>query len=66
MNYFSSFNIAHEAFLTDMQVQELTAAVLVEYPHDSMMAELHLLRVCMAIRDGRLSLEQALALAPVS
>jgi hypothetical protein len=29
-------------------------------PHDPMLAELHILRACMAIKNGRLTVEEAL------
>lgn len=32
-----------------------------EFPADEMMCELHVLRACMAIRDGLASLEDVLA-----
>jgi hypothetical protein len=34
--------------------------VRIEFPTDDMLYELHVLRACMAIRDGYVSLEDAL------
>ena len=35
-----------------------------EFPHDQMMFELHVMRAVMAVRDGRITLEQALRSEP--
>jgi hypothetical protein len=60
MPYFDYRNVALEAKIPDDKVKELERIVRSEFPNDEMMFELHMLRVCMAIRDKALTIEQAL------
>lgn len=60
MNYFDWRKTAHEAHIPPEKVEELRLLIRREFPSDEMMFELHLLRACAAIRDGALTLEQAL------
>jgi hypothetical protein len=41
-------------------MEQLVKLFTLEEPYDAMLAELHLLRACMAIKSGRLTLEAAL------
>lgn len=61
MEYFDYQSVALEAKIPDSELQELIESIQREFPHDAMMSELHILRACMAIRDGHLTLEEALA-----
>jgi hypothetical protein len=61
MRYFAFENVAREAGISDDRLQELCRATRREFLHDDMMYELHVLRACMAVRDGLISLEAALA-----
>lgn len=60
MRYFDYEKVAREAKIPAEKMTALSRLVREEFPRDDMMYELHLLRVCMAIRDGHVSLEEAL------
>lgn len=60
MRYFDFESVARAAHIPPEQLQQLCALIREEFPHDDMMYELHVLRACTAIRDGRVPLEQAL------
>lgn len=60
MRYFDYAKAAREARISPDKLEALSRAVREEFPHDEMMYELHLLRACTAIREGRISLEEAL------
>lgn len=62
MNYFDYRSIAQDAGMSETQLNELIKRMTEEFPHDRMMSELHVLRACMAIRDGYLTIEEAIAL----
>jgi len=57
MNYFDYESAAREADLTEDQLAAVKEAVREEFPTDDMMWELHILRACLAIRDGHATLE---------
>ena len=57
MDYFDYERVAREAGLTEDQLAAVKEAVREEFPTDDMMWELHVLRACMAIRDGHATLE---------
>ena len=61
MEYFDYESVAAEANVPEDKLAELCHAVRAEFPEDVMMYELHVLRACMAIRDGVVSLEDVLA-----
>ena len=65
MQYFDFETVAHEAGITDEELGRIVARARQEFPSDEMMAELHALRACMAVRDGHCTLEAALAAEPV-
>lgn len=60
MRYFDYEKMAKEAGISGDSLNALREKVRHEFPKDDMMYELHLLRVCMAMKDKRLSLEDAL------
>ena len=61
MRYFDYETIAREAHITPADLATLCELIREEFPSDDMMYELHVLRACLAIRDGHLSLDQATA-----
>jgi len=58
MEYFDYESAAREAKLTDEQLRRLFEVVRRDYPDDAMLFELHVLRACNAIREGRTTFEQ--------
>ncbi len=64
MNYFDYKKVATEAKIPANKLKDLEKIVGEEFSRDPMMAELHILRACMAIRDGYLTLEEALIKEP--
>jgi phosphopantetheinyl transferase len=59
MRYFDYEKAAREAKIPAEKLAELRRIVREEFPRDEMMYELHLLRVCMAIQQGLLTIEEA-------
>lgn len=60
MRYFDYEKAAREAKIPADKMAELSRVVREEFPRDEMMYELHLLRVCMAIKQGLVSIEEAI------
>ena len=60
MDYFDYQSVAAEAGIPHGKVQQLAQLVRSEFPFDDMMYELHMLRACMAIRDGYVTIDEAL------
>ena len=60
MDYFDYESVAREAAIREEDLDELRRAIRHEYPHDDMMFELHLLRACMAVRNGYATVEEVL------
>ena len=60
MRYFDYESVARAAGIPDGKLDELCRRVREEFPTDDMLYELHVLRACMAIRDGPITLEDAL------
>ncbi len=60
MNYFDYTSVAREAGISESDLQRICELMRREYPGDSMMAELHVLRACMALRDGRITIQELL------
>ena len=56
MDYFDYESAANEAGLTEDQLAAVKEIVRQEFPTDDMMWELHVLRTCLAIRDGHATL----------
>ncbi|MGO8737001.1 MAG: hypothetical protein ACLQVM_29900 [Terriglobia bacterium] len=61
MSYFDYEGVAREARIPAEKLEELRHLIREEFPRDEMMYELHLLRACMAIRNGVVTLQQALS-----
>jgi len=59
VTYFDYEEVAREARIPPEKLDNLRSSVKREFPHDEMMYELHLLRACLAIRDGVLTLDKA-------
>jgi hypothetical protein len=61
MEYFDYESTARQAGISTDQLAQIVGMMQNEFPHDLMMCELHVLRACMAIRDGQVTVEQVLA-----
>ena len=59
MRCFDYESAAKEISMTEPQLKGLCRKVREEFPDDEMLFELHVLRACMAIRDVRLTVEEA-------
>ncbi len=66
MRYFDYEKAAREANIPRNKLEELSYLMRQDFPKDEMMYELHLLRACTAIKDGVLTLEQALKPEPAN
>ena len=62
MTYFDYQSVAREAKVPEQKLRKLVDLIEKEFPHDPMMAELHALRACQAIRDGHIRIDDALKL----
>ncbi len=60
MRYFDYESVARAAAIPDGKRAQLCRLVREEFPTDDMLYELHVLRACMAIRDGLITLGDAL------
>jgi hypothetical protein len=60
MHYFDYETVAREAGIPADKLDQLVKLLTLEEPHDPMLAELHILRACMTIKNGRLTLDEAL------
>ncbi len=60
MEYFDYQRVAEEARIPQEKLDEIASMVRSEFPTDDMLYEPHVLRAYMAIRDGYISLEDAL------
>jgi hypothetical protein len=61
MHYFDYENAGREAGIPKDKIDQLAELCRREEPHDAMLAELHAMRACLAIKNGRLTIEEALA-----
>lgn len=66
MHYFDYEKVAREANISPAKLEELRHLIRQEFPQDKMMYELHLLRACMAIKSGILTVDEALRPGPAS
>ena len=66
MHYFDYEKVARQAHVSPEKLDELSQVIRQDFPRDDMMFELHLLRACMAIREGVLTLEEALRPEPAT
>jgi hypothetical protein len=56
--------VDREANIPPEALSELCRQIRQEFPTDDLMYGLHLLRVCMAIKEGALTLQDALQIEP--
>lgn len=61
MEHFDYESVARDAGVKAEQLDQLRRVVLRDYANDPLLFELHMLRACRAIRDGEITLEQAVA-----
>lgn len=61
MEHFDYEHAAREAGLNSDQLHQLMELVRRDYPTDQMLFELHVLRACRAIAEGRTTFERAIA-----
>jgi len=66
MDYFDYESVAREANLPAEALATLCARARAEFPRDDLMFELHLLRMCLAVRNGWSKLEDLLVERPPS
>jgi hypothetical protein len=64
MVMFDYQRVANEIGLTPEQLQALERRVREDFPHDEMLFELHMLRMCMSLQEGRTTLERVLRTEP--
>ena len=50
--YFDYESVAREVGLSVPQLEVIKQGMRLDYPHDDMLYELHVLRACMVIKDG--------------
>ena len=60
MNYFDYETVGLAAGIPPDKLDQLARLFAEEEANDPMLAELHTLRACMAVRDGRLTIDEAL------
>ncbi len=60
MRYFDFEKVGRDAGLARAQMDALCGAMRREFPTDDMMYELHVLRACIAVRDGLASAAEVL------
>ncbi|HEY3320964.1 MAG TPA: hypothetical protein VGP72_10905 [Planctomycetota bacterium] len=60
MHYFDYEQVAKEANISPEKLAIICERLRQEYPHDEMMYELHVLRACNSVKDGRITLEELL------
>ena len=61
MHYFNFKKVACDAGIPEDKLNELCYYIRQEFPKDDMMYELHVLRACMAIKNGYVKLEDVIA-----
>jgi len=60
MRYFDYQSVAREAKIPEQKLRKLVDLIGKESPNDPMMNELHMLRACLAVRDGHIQIDDAL------
>lgn len=60
MKYFDYETVAREAKIPPGKMKKLLRLLREEFPNDPLMYELHVLRACMAVRDGHVDIEDVL------
>jgi mRNA-degrading endonuclease YafQ of YafQ-DinJ toxin-antitoxin module len=64
VKYFDYESVAREAKMSEEKLRKLVQLMRQEFLHDPMMAELHALRACLAIRDGHVKIDEVLKAQP--
>jgi hypothetical protein len=59
MHYFDYESCAREAGISDSDLSAIKELLRDEFPTDEMMWELHVLRACLAIMDGHITVQDA-------
>jgi len=60
MKYFDYESVARAAKIPSAKLDQLVQSARAEFPNDELMCELHVLRACMAIRDGHIDIDSAI------
>lgn len=60
MQYFDYESVARQAGIQGDKLASLLEILRAEFPRDDMLFELHVLRACMAVRDGLIGVEHLL------
>lgn len=60
MDYFDYESVADEAHISPEELERLCALMREDFPHDQMMFELHVLGACLNVRDGYVTIDEAL------
>jgi len=60
MKYFDFESVAREAKIPVGKLRKLLNLMREEFPSDPLMYELHMLRACMAVRDGHIRIDDVL------
>lgn len=63
-NYFDYESVAREVGLSDAQLDVIKRGIRLDYPHDDLLWELHVLRACMVIKDGHATYEEVVKALP--
>jgi len=61
MKYFNYEKVARDAGIPREALVKIRQIFRKEYPRDEMLYELHVLRACMAVRDGLVTIDEVLA-----
>ena len=61
MPFFDYASVAREAGIPDDKLAELVRIMRQEFPGDEMMTDLHVLRACMVIQEGRTTIDAILS-----
>ena len=60
MRYFDFETVAKKAAISREKLDKLCRLIREEFPRDEMMFELHVLRACLAVLEGRVNIDQAI------
>ena len=60
MQYFDYDSVARQAGIQPGKLASLLEVLRAEFPRDDMLFELHVLRACMAVRDGLIRVDDLL------
>ena len=61
MRYFDYAKVARETGIPAGKLARLRRMFHAEFPRDAMLRELHMLRACLAVKKGWITLDQAFA-----